>query len=89
MKDKDTKTLIYGKYQQLLKDDEDIYCYLRKEDKEILVVANFFNKNKEIEIKGYKVKDILISNYKKENKNLKSLKLRPYEAIVYLVERDK
>lgn len=84
-----SKTLIYGKYQQLLKDDEDIYCYLRKEDKEILVVANFFNKNKEIEIKGYKVKDILISNYKKENKNLKSLKLRPYEAIVYLVERDK
>src|SRR5690554_1570178 len=81
------KTLIYGKYKQLHKKDEDVYCYLRKEDKEILVVVNFFDKTKQIEIKGYNVKEVLLSNYKQPEINLRNLNLRPYEATVYLVER--
>lgn len=81
------KTLIYGSYKQILKKDNDVYCYIRKEDKEILVVVNFFNQEKDIKIKDYNIKEVLISNYKKEYKTLENLKLKPYEAAVFLVER--
>lgn len=87
------KTLVYGTYKQLLKKDENVYCYIRELDKTILVVVNFFNKNQEVKIKGYKIKKILLSNYQKQNeikeegKSKIKINLRPYEALVCLVER--
>ncbi len=82
-------TLIYGSYTQILKEDEFIYAYLRESDKLILVVTNFFNKEVNAKIDGFKVKKVLLSNYNTKNTNLNNLKLKPYEANVYVVERIK
>lgn len=80
------KTLIYGSYNQLLPRHKDVYAYVRVNDKKILTVANFFNKDVKISIRGYKVKKVLLSNYDNPQKALTNLKLRPYETITYLVE---
>lgn len=79
-------TLVYGRYQQLLPRHKDVYVYLRERDKKILTVCNFFNKTVTIRIKGYQVKQVLLSNYDDPATTLSRLTLRPYETISYLVE---
>ena len=54
------KTLIYGNYKQLLPKHKDVYAYIRINDKKILTVSNFFNKDVKISIRGYKVRSIII-----------------------------
>lgn len=79
-------TLIYGSYKQLLPRHKDVYAYVRIGNKKILTVSNFFNKDVNVSIRGYKVKKVLLSNYDNPNKALTNLTLRPYETITYLVE---
>lgn len=87
------KTLVYGSYKQLFKNNKSVYSYVRQLDKTILVITNFYNKEEEVTIKDYKIKKILLSNYERQVKIdqteilTNKIKLRPYEAIVYLVER--
>ncbi|NLL93676.1 MAG: alpha-glucosidase [Clostridiales bacterium] len=71
-----------GNYQSMMKDDEDVFAYTRTfEDMKILVVCNFHNCTKDINI-NMDTKEVLISNYDNEKIDLRNLKLRPYEAIM-------
>ena len=61
-------------------------------DEKLLVINNFYGEKtlfelpEEMDLKGYKA-EVLISNYEPSNKNINSIKLRPYEAIVYHLEK--
>ncbi|MOA21912.1 Oligo-1,6-glucosidase [compost metagenome] len=86
------KVIVYGEYDLLLPQHEEIYAYTRTLDKDLLVVIlNFsdrepiFEMPEEINLKGI---NQLISNYLPgEKDDLHQLKLRPYEARVYLGKR--
>ena len=80
---KDYPVFVDGKFTLLLEDDENIFAYSRKnEEKTMLVVCNFFDKEipmplaKECEGMG-----VLISNYK-DTSDMSVL--RPYEASMYI-----
>ncbi len=75
-------TIVYGSYEQLLKSNENVYAYLRTNDKKVLVIVNFFDKETTINIENFKVKKTILSNYKDNKTLLVGLTLRPYEAMV-------
>lgn len=79
-------TIVYGSYEQLLKSNENVYAYLRTNDKKVLVIVNFFDKETTINIENFKVKKTILSNYKDNKTLLVGLTLRPYEALVFEVE---
>ncbi len=81
------QTLVYGSYHQILKNNPFVYSYLRIKDKMILTVVNFFDLSTKVRISGYIVKKQLLSNYDDSSNSLTNLKLRPYEAVTYLVEK--
>ncbi|MNZ75444.1 Oligo-1,6-glucosidase [compost metagenome] len=86
------KVIVYGEYELLFPAHEEIYAYTRTLDQDLLVVIlNFsdrepiFEMPEEINLKGI---NLLISNYLPgEKDDLHHLKLRPYEARVYLGKR--
>ena len=62
-------------------------------DEKLLVINNFYGEYtlfklpEDIDLNGYNIK-VLISNYESPSLNIDSLKLRPYEAIVYHIEKE-
>ncbi|MGM0409703.1 MAG: glycoside hydrolase family 13 protein [Bacillota bacterium] len=91
---KEYNSMVYGKFEILLADNEDIFAYLRKDKKEnLLVILNFFDNNpifkipEELEIDLNKSK-LLISNYEvDENKSLGKFQLKAYEARIYKIDK--
>ena len=88
---KKNEIVVYGTYDLILEENEEIYAYTRTlgEDK-FLIICNFtdeksiFNLPNDIE---YTFQKLIISNYDVENNcNIESFKLRPYEARVYLLK---
>lgn len=79
-------TFVYGTYKQVLRDDEEIYGYVRKNKDTILVITNFFDITKTVSVDGFSVEEVLLSNYESEDVNLESLTLRPYESLVLKVK---
>ncbi|PFG04620.1 alpha,alpha-phosphotrehalase [Bacillus sp. es.034] len=84
--------LVYGEYELLLRDHPEIMAYRRKwEDQTLLVVANFYGGNPEFrlpEVSDDSHAEILISNYSDSSERPSDINsLRPYEAIVYLLEK--
>ena len=80
-------TIRFGSYEQYLPEDKNFYLYSRKyNNQELLVVINFSREENILNFKEKKVKEILISNYKDSPLNLENVSLRPYEAIVYLLQ---
>lgn len=80
---KDYPVFVDGKFTLLLEEDENIFAYSRKnEEKTMLVVCNFFDKEIPMplasECEGM---DVLISNYK-DTSDMSVL--RPYEARMYI-----
>lgn len=73
------KIFIDGEFELLLRNDENIFAYLRKtENEDMLVICNFTAKDVSYSIEEkWKNAKILISNYDDE---CEFLKLRPYEA---------
>ena len=72
--------VINGKYQLLLKNNKNIFSYLRTSEKEqILVITSFSNKvlKNKINTKDY---SLILSNYENNNEEL----LKPFEARVYI-----
>ena len=67
----------------LLENDENIFAYTRtNRDSTLLVVCNFYDKTLEYPLKQEdEPMELLISNYKDAEK---SIRLRPYEARMYL-----
>ena len=85
-------TLIYGKYELILEDHEQIFGYIRSLDKETYVIlTNLFDRSTELgipeKLRGKKA-ELLLSNYKvgREIETFDALNFRPYEARVYRVE---
>ncbi len=83
---KNVASINEGEYIPLLKENESVIAYLRKSDKEtLLVVCNFYDQNQVVELDNFTVKELIISNYDQSPINLKSLELRPYESFMCLV----
>ncbi|WP_405082007.1 alpha-glucosidase [Paenibacillus chitinolyticus] len=83
--------IVYGEYKLLLPLDTEIYAYTRTLNGEkLLVILNFFDGTPEFtwpeELGMGKDAELLISNYDPvPGENTGFLKLRPYEARVYLL----
>ena len=80
---KDYPVFVDGKFTLLLEDDENIFAYSRKnEEKTMIVVCNFFDKEIPMPIaKECEGMEVLISNYK-DTSDMSVL--RPYEARMYI-----
>ena len=85
---KEHETLVYGSYELILAEHDSVYAYTRTlEQDTFIVITNLFGEKTECklpkEFRGVKA-ELLLSNYDvKGGKDLKKLKLRPYEARVY------
>jgi oligo-1,6-glucosidase len=82
--------IVHGEYTLLLKENKDIYAYTRKlVDETLLVICNFHENSAEFSLPSnikYKHSELLISNYDTESKSIDKIKLKPYEARVYLLK---
>lgn len=87
---KENEIVVYGDLKLLYEDDESIFSYIRRYNgKTLLVILNFFKE--EVEYKfiqeiNYKQADLLISNYEVENNEFNCIKLKPFEARVYIMK---
>ena len=82
------KTLVYGKYSLLDKDNPKVYAYTREDgEKKLLIVLNFSSVNATTDTRmNISNAKILLSNYNNKrltNTNKTTVELRPYEALVY------
>ncbi|MEW9051167.1 MAG: alpha,alpha-phosphotrehalase [Neobacillus sp.] len=82
-----------GDYQLILEDHPEIFSYIRNGVSEkLLVVNNFYAGETKFELPenmdfdSYS-SEILLSNYKDSDVNIRNLKLRPYESVVYRLVR--
>lgn len=83
------KIFIYGKYKEYFHKSKKVYCYeMKYEEKKALVVVSFAEKNIKFKApRGFKLdKDnVVLKNYDDITiKGKDTLKLRPYEAVVFL-----
>lgn len=82
--------IVDGKYALILEDHPEIYAYTRTLGEEtLLVICNFYDGEPEFDwpedLRG-KEQELLIANYLVEEPEETTIKLRPYEARVYLVK---
>ena len=87
---KEHPIIVEGRYDILVPEDENIYVYTRTlKNQKLLVLLNFTNEEKRFDVpadlQGNK-SEILISNYEASADYGSSISLRPYEAIVYLIQ---
>ena len=87
---KNNKIIVYGNYDLILDDSEEIYAYVRNlNEEQLLVICNFSSNIIDFELpKNIKsqYKKLLIANYDECNEeSLKNISLRPYECRVYLI----
>lgn len=77
--------IVYGKYELLLENSEDLFVYTRTlEDEKILVVCNFSQKETDFQIpESFQNAVCLISNTSSSYKE-ETITLKPYEAFVLL-----
>ncbi|MCM3004425.1 glycoside hydrolase family 13 protein [Priestia koreensis] len=80
--------IVYGSYELLLPDDEELYVYTRTlGDEKLLVLLNFTGDEKAFMLPSgisYSQKEVLISNYPVAvDAPIEQLELKPYEARVY------
>ncbi len=84
----DRDIFVYGDYELLLPDHDEVFAYRRTlGDEALLVVCNFFDGEPELalsEFAGDRDADLLVGNYDVEDADLaEPIQLRPYEARVY------
>jgi len=79
---KKTPIIVYGKYELLMQDSEELYVYTRTlENEKLLVVCSFTDKEVEFQIpEEFENADCLISNL--DNTYTGKIVLKPYEAFV-------
>lgn len=75
--------IIYGTFELMMPEDEDIFMYTRTyEQEKLLVICNFSQKERELEIpEEWEKATVLLGNYKDAAVGRK-MRLRDYEAIV-------
>ena len=82
---KENEIIVYGNYELLLPEDENIFAYKRTLDNQkLLVVCNFSKSEQRFDFSGYENAKVLISNYNRDAR--KDGILKPYEATVLLLE---
>ena len=83
---KQNKTLVYGNYNLLDKDNPYVYAYTREdEQKKFLILLNFSSiiATADIEIDLSKTA-VVLSNYKDRHRSTGTrIELQPYEALIY------
>lgn len=83
---KENDIMVYGTYYLLFSEDEDLYIYTRTLGTEQwLIVCNFHEKTRSFRCK--QSGQVLLSNYKDTPALDKMTELRPYEAVIYRIER--
>jgi oligo-1,6-glucosidase len=77
--------LVYGKYDIIQAEHPDIYAYTRTlNNKKVLVLLNFKDHDSSIElIEIAHIKAVLINNYDTVELTSNSIKLKPYQAILF------
>ncbi len=81
-------TIVYGEYTLLSEQHPNIYAYLRTSDEyKLLIVSNFFDNPAIICLPKLTATKIVLSNYKDSSMQLSCLTLRPFESIVFELER--
>ena len=79
--------LTYGKFEMLFEEDENVISYSREyEEKKILVAANFFEEETRVDLSGFTIYSILISNYDTTYSDGGELILRSYEAVAFEIK---
>lgn len=77
------ETLIYGDYKQLELDDENLYIYERFDNtNKLLIINSFVGFETTYDLSKYKIKNVILSNYKDTITNNNIITLRPFESIV-------
>lgn len=78
---------VYGSYQLLLKENEQIYAYSRtQENEKVIVICNLSDKVANCELTGHLVKreNLLLSNYEvAAHDEITAFELKPYESRIY------
>ncbi|NFI52218.1 alpha-glucosidase [Clostridium botulinum] len=87
---KDNEIIVYGNYDLILDDSEDIYAYVRTlNEEQLLVICNFSSNTSEFKLPNNiksKYKKLLIANYDEcKEETLENISLRPYECRAYLI----
>ncbi|MBT2683475.1 alpha-glucosidase [Bacillus sp. ISL-37] len=87
---KEHPVIVHGSYDILVPEDESIYVYTRTlESQKLFVLLNFTNEDQSFDVPADlqgKKNEILISNYEANTEYKSSISLKPYEAIVYLIQ---
>lgn len=90
---KEYEVISKGNIKMILEDHNKVMAYVRKyEDKELLVLNNFYAETTKVNIASDIVSKfidskILISNYVDSEKLSDEITLRPYESIAYYIEK--
>ena len=83
---KENEIIVYGKYELLLPEDENIFAYTRTlGDKKLITVCNFSKSEQKFDFTGYENAKVLISNYGGDIRDGGILK--PYAAVVLLLDK--
>lgn len=83
---KENEIIVYGKYELLLPEDENIFAYTRTlGDKKLITVCNFSKSEQKFDFTGYENAKVLISNYGGDIRDGGILK--PYSAVVLLLDK--
>ncbi len=86
---KEKEVFIYGTYDLILDNDEQIYAYTRTlEEKKAVIICNLTEKEARYEYKNIELgyDQLLLSNYTVDrHEKSTSLPLRPYEARIYYI----
>ncbi len=87
---KQHEIIVYGGYNLILEDNEDIFAYVRTlGDEKLVVVCNFYGNEPTFELPKdiqFSESELLISNYGNEEGTVKQFKLKPYETRAYLLK---
>ncbi len=82
---KANKVLVYGAYDMILDDHEQIYAFTRMQgDDKVLVLLNFSDTNASANLpEGLLTGDILINNYEANPVEEMAISLEPYQAVIF------
>ncbi|HAJ70416.1 MAG: alpha-glucosidase [Alkalibacterium gilvum] len=86
-----TPTLIYGHYELIAKEHDHVYVYLRSYDNVVyVIIVNLFDQSTTLDLSEELVLgEMKLSNYKVSDESNAKMNLRPYEARVYKVAKQK
>lgn len=85
--------ITYGDYELISEEHPEVFAYVRNGNNEkLLVVNNFYGEETSFiipeHLKAYEYKDeILLSNYNQSPSAAQTIKLRPYESVIYYLKK--